>query len=145
MTRVLRPVRDHRGFTLIELLIVVAVIGILTAIGFGLYTSVDARARVARAQADVRTIASAVMQYAAHTGTIPTTAEGIAILTTAVANSNGQVAGPFLGSVPRPPNPGGWPANYTYLADTPSQGNFVVCAAGDSTVAHNITGSTTCP
>jgi general secretion pathway protein G len=53
------------------LMIVVAIIGILTAIAFPLYANIQARARVAKAQADTRTLASAVVVYSAHTGVLP--------------------------------------------------------------------------
>ena len=62
---------NQKGFTLIELMIVVAIIGILTAIAFPLYANIQARARVAKAQADARTLASAVVVYSAHMGALP--------------------------------------------------------------------------
>ena len=141
-----------RGFTLIELLIVVAIIGILAAIGFALYVNVQARGRMARATADVKTLTSAVGAYSAHMGAIPPTSEGLAVLSQATTNSQNQTAGPFLNTVPAPP-PGGnpaWLGAYVYRADTApgggaAAGRFVICATGDGFVAHNETASSTCP
>src|SRR5215475_9385448 len=102
---------NQRGFTLIELMIVVAIIGILTAIAFPLYANIQARARVAKAQADARTLGSAVVVYSAHTGSLPATLDN---LTVTVAGPGGVVAGPFVSPLPTPPN--GWGANYSYAS-----------------------------
>ncbi len=53
----------NRAFTLIELLIVVAIISILAAIALPNFLQAQIRAKVSRAQSDMRTIASALEMY----------------------------------------------------------------------------------
>ena len=124
---------NRRGFTLIELMIVVAIIGILAAIAVPLYQNIQSRARTAKAQADTRSIASAIVQYSAHCGDYPNGGAGDSCaggvyaggaLTAVVTNSGGQTAGPFFSANPTPP--AGW--GVAYVVTFPAAGTFLVTA-----------------
>ena len=128
---------NRRGFTLIELMIVVAIIGILAAIAVPLYQNIQSRARTAKAQADTRSIASAIVQYSAHCGDYPNGGAGDSCaggvypgaLTAVVTNSGGQTAGPFFSVNPTcggPCPPAGWGA--VYVVTFPAAGTFLVTA-----------------
>src|SRR2546425_1674973 len=108
-----------RGFTLLELMVAMAIIGILAAISMSLLSNMTARARLARAQNDVRGIATAVVVYSTHMGSLPTQ---LTHLTTPAVNTAGISSGPFLQAVPAPPGAGYGPYTYAPAAN----GTFTV-------------------
>ena len=88
-----KRMKSQKGFTLIELMIVIAIIGILAAIAIPRFSNATNSANVAKAQADLSTLDSAITVYlAANPSGVPT------------AGSTGNlVTDGYLASWPAPP------------------------------------------
>ena len=103
---------NRKGFTLVELLVVVAIIGILAAIAVPRFTDASNSAKVAKIQADLRTIDSAIAIYYAKNNAYPSA-------TDIVDATNGT-----LSSFPTPPTgvtttvPNVTPAPTAYVINT---------------------------
>ncbi len=117
----LRDLKDFGGFTLIEVIIVIAIIGILTAIAIPQYTAYRDKARIALVRADLRNIQLAMEILASDTEKWPgPNSVGVTAnqevwdlnLTQAglVATNGGfpNCNGPYIDSVPKDP----WGSDY---------------------------------
>src|SRR5512136_1643460 len=69
--------RSTRGFTLVELLIVVAILGIISAIAIPGLTAAIQRARQKRTMVELRTVATAVSSYATDYAFVPKVPTGV--------------------------------------------------------------------
>ena len=103
-----------------------AIIGILASVAMAMLSNMSARARVAKAQNDVRVLADAVTIYMAHMGVLPNTLND---LTAPAVNNEGRTAGPFLAAIPTRPAPSYGP--YTYVPN--ANNTFTVSITGDGT------------
>ena len=109
-SKIWRPRRP--GFTLIELLVVIVIIGILASFAVASFTSAQAKGRDSRRKADLNAIKTALELYRSDqtAGTVPNAIYG------------GELTTPgYIKTMPTDPK---WNANYIYLPNTGSSGNW---------------------
>ena len=84
--------RIQQGFTLIELMIVIAIVGILAAVALPAYQDYTVRAKMSEPLARGAEAKTAITEYYAATGTMPTAAGVSAVFNTAGAGKVSQVS-----------------------------------------------------
>jgi len=65
------PLFRRHGFTLIEILVVITILGILAAVAFANLGDARERAKIARAQSELKNIQQAFLLYKEETGRMP--------------------------------------------------------------------------
>lgn len=99
-----KKLTNQKGFTLIELMVVIAIIGILAAIAIPKMSSATDSAKIAKIQADLRTISGAEAIYYSQQGSY-------------TSDMSVLVSAGLLASTVTPPTSGG-ATSYTLSATT---------------------------
>src|SRR5262245_20780046 len=101
----------EEGFTLVEMLVVLAIIGLMTALVAPQILRYMGSARVDAARAQIRNFSSALELYFIDNGTYPSSEEGLAALSIAPASANGW-SGPYIKGADKLADP--WGNRYLY-------------------------------
>lgn len=114
--------RHERGFSLLEILIVLAIMGMISAlVAPRLFQQID-RSQQTVAETQVRSILVALDTFKLDVGRYPTTQEGLDILLAPPTDSaaSRRWAGPYIESVPLDP----WGAQYRYAPPERDRSGF---------------------
>jgi general secretion pathway protein G len=123
-----RHARQH-GFTLIEIMVVVVILGILGT--FAVVSIIDNpdKARVTKAQHDIRTLESALEMYKLDNFVYPTTEQGLKALVSKPTSSpepkNWKASG-YMKKLPQDP----WGNEYQYLGPEDASGRLQIVSFG---------------
>ncbi|HYM34464.1 MAG TPA: type II secretion system major pseudopilin GspG, partial [Steroidobacteraceae bacterium] len=101
--------REH-GFTLLEIMVVIVIIGILSALIVpGIVGQIE-KARVTKAQHDIRAIESALEMYKIDNFHYPTTEQGLKALVEKPVDAKNWKPGGYVDRLEKDP----WDTNYQY-------------------------------
>jgi general secretion pathway protein G len=107
--------RPRAAFTLLEMLLVIALLGLLATVAVVKFAGVDENARIDLARTFVNTSAdAALLSFKQHTGSYPTTDQGLRALITAPESSSGRWRGPYIKGRDVPVDPWKRPYQYRY-------------------------------
>lgn len=104
-----------RGFTLIEIMVVVVILGILAAIIVPKLADQPDKARVAKAQQDIRALESALQLYKLDNYYYPSTQQGLQALVTKPSGdpqARNYKQGGYIPRLPKDP----WGTEYQFLS-----------------------------
>src|ERR1700730_17038764 len=121
------PTRQ-RGFTLIEIMVVVVILAVLGALVVPkILENVD-KARVTRAQSDIRAIQTALDLYRLDNFKYPTTEQGLQALVKQPVDPTitNYRSGGYLGALPKDP----WKAPYQYVTPGPEGRDYDIITYG---------------
>lgn len=102
---------SSKGFTLVEIMVVVVIIGILAAFVVPNIAGEPGRARIIKAQQDIRSIEAALEMYKVDNYNYPSTDDGLEALVSAPAEAANWKEGGYIKKVKKDP----WQRAYLYL------------------------------
>jgi general secretion pathway protein G len=116
------------GFSLVELMVVVFIMGLLATLVIVNVAPVGGQSRVAKANADIAALESALEMYSLDMQGYPSAEGGLAALKTAPANADGRFrAGGYVKRVQKDP----WGNDYVYVVPGVRSGSaFDLFSAG---------------
>lgn len=121
--------RRQSGFTLIEIMVVVVILAILGTFAVTNIIDNPDKARVTKAQHDIRTIESALEMYKLDNYTYPSSEQGLRSLVdrpTGAPEPRNWKAGGYLKKLPKDP----WGNDYIYMGPQDTGGRVQIVSLG---------------
>lgn len=126
------PRSVSRAFSLIEIMIVLAILAILTGVVVTNFTGTMENANIDAASVFVKSsVSGPMLQYKIHTGSYPSTSEGLQALISAPSGKGTRWRGPYLNETEVPEDPWGNPYQYRFPATkNPKKGEYDLFSMG---------------